>query len=146
MRIANTTLRRWCQSTVLLALCLAGIGVSRTASAQTKPPTAATQGSTPAGLDGAWAGTLKDGAENLRLRLVVKSNDKHESQITLYSLDQGNQPIPCRNVKREGVSLSFDVPAVKGHWTGIISADAKTLTGTWTQDSHLPLAFAREVK
>ena len=60
------------------------------------------------------------------------------------SIDQQSFGIPCGNVLVNGALVSFDVPAVGGKWTGAISSDAKTLTGTWTQGGPLPLVLERQ--
>lgn len=126
------------------SLCLASLFLGQIAVAQAKPDKGeASPQATKGALDGTWLGTLHDGNEELHLRLTITSDDAGAPHYTLYSLDQGARPIPCRNIKQDGTSLSFDVPAVKGHWAGKISANNKVLDGTWTQDKTLPLIFKR---
>ncbi len=63
---------------------------------------------------------------------------------TLDSPNQGANGIPCADFHLDGSAFSFKVPAVNGTWTGTVSADGATLTGTWSQGSPLPLVFARD--
>jgi serine-type D-Ala-D-Ala carboxypeptidase/endopeptidase len=46
------------------------------------------------------------------------------------SIDQHAFGIPCSNVLVNGALVSFEVPTFGGKWTGAISSDGKTLTGT----------------
>jgi hypothetical protein len=95
-------------------------------------------------LDGIWLGTLHAGEQTLNARLTIKADSSGKEVYTLYSLDQGAKPMPCTNVSLNGKSLSFDVPLVQGHWSGEVSADGKTLSGTWKQTVPRPLNFIRQ--
>ena len=59
------------------------------------------------------------------------------------SVDQGGFGIPC-TLNSLNNALTVDVPTLKAHWTGTLSADGTSLTGTFTQGADLPLTFARE--
>jgi len=50
----------------------------------------------------------------------------------------------CANVVSSSNDFSFDVPVVRGHWIGKLSADGNDLAGTWSQSSTLPLNFTRQ--
>lgn len=131
------------------ALCFVSFFGSQLALAKmTATAAPATQQNTPksAVLNGVWLGTLHAGAQTLRLRLVIKSDETGQKVYTLYSLDQSAAPpMSCTNVELNGKSLSFDVPAVKGNWVGRVSADRKTLTGTWTQGGDsIPLELTKQ--
>lgn len=63
---------------------------------------------------------------------------------TLDSPNQGAIGIPCSDFHLAGTALSFLVPSVNGSWTGTVSADGATLTGTWSQGTPRPLVFARD--
>jgi hypothetical protein len=95
-------------------------------------------------LAGDWLGAIHDGKQSLHLRLKMESGSNAQWKCTLYSLDQGNQPIPCANEKLEGKLFSFDVPLVKGHWSGQVAGDGKGLTGTWRQTMTRPLNFTKQ--
>lgn len=99
-------------------------------------------GSSPA--DGVWLGTLHAGPQALRLQLHLKVGPAGVGSCAFDSLDQGAPGIPCNNVQVGGDAVSLDVPAVQGKFKGALSADGKTLTGTWTQGGSLPLVLERQ--
>jgi D-alanyl-D-alanine-carboxypeptidase/D-alanyl-D-alanine-endopeptidase len=99
---------------------------------------------TPSVVDGIWLGTLKAGSQSLRIQLHVKSDVSGKESCSVDSLDQAAMGLECAHVLLEGNKFSYDVPVVSGHWSGTISADGKTLTGTWTQGQPLPLNFERQ--
>jgi len=100
----------------------------------------------PSVVDGFWLGTLKTGSQSLRLQITVKSDAAGNELCTLDSLDQGAFGLLCGSVSYSARSFSFDVPAAKGHWSGKLSDDGKTLSGDWTQRATLPLDFLRQDK
>ena len=81
---------------------------------------------------------------SLHLRLHLKADAKGALSGTLDSLNQGAMGLECADFHMEGDALSFSVPVVHGSWKGTVSADAKTLTGTWDQGSPMPLVFTRD--
>ena len=97
----------------------------------------------PSPIDGYWLGTLKAGAQSLKIQVTLHSDAAGHEHCTLDSLDQGAFGLPCANVIFAGQNLAFDIPAVKGRWVGKRSADGKSLAGTWTQGSPLPLTFQK---
>ena len=98
----------------------------------------------PSVVDGIWLGTLTAGSQSLRIQLQVKSDASGKESCSLDSLDQGAMGLECAHILLEGNNFSFDVPVVSGHWSGTLSGDGKTLTGTWTQGQPLPLNFERQ--
>src|SRR5271165_1075729 len=99
---------------------------------------------TPSVVDGIWLGTLGAGSHSLRIQLHVKSDASGKESCSADSLDQGAMGLECAHVLLEGNKFSYDVPIVSGHWSGTLSADGKTLTGTWNQGQPLPLNFERQ--
>ena len=95
--------------------------------------------------EGFWLGTLHAPAVTLRIQLTVTTEDG-QLACSLDSLDQDSFGLPCSNIIHSDRNLSFDIPIVKGHWTGRISEDAKTLTGIWNQGGEAPLVFERQEK
>jgi CubicO group peptidase (beta-lactamase class C family) len=95
-------------------------------------------------VDGIWLGTLAAGGQTLRVQLIVKSDAGGKEFCSVDSLDQGAMGLECANVVFTTPDLSFDIPSVKGHWEGKLSADGKILDGTWTQGAPLPLRFTRQ--
>ncbi|MGD0786862.1 MAG: serine hydrolase domain-containing protein [Terracidiphilus sp.] len=89
---------------------------------------------------GDYAGTIA----GLHLKLHLKADPAGTVTGTLDSTDQGAMGIPCADIRLDGQSLSFTVPAVNGKWKGTVSADGAALTGTWDQGAPQPLNFARD--
>lgn len=96
------------------------------------------------GVTGSWEGKLVAGQASLRIWLDVTRDASGKLGARLISLDQSPTPIPCANVTLTGATFSFEVPAVKGSYSGRLSTDGKTIAGTWTQGGSLPLTFERQ--
>jgi D-alanyl-D-alanine-carboxypeptidase/D-alanyl-D-alanine-endopeptidase len=94
-------------------------------------------------LNGVWLGTLYAGPQTLRLQLHLQPSVAGAQNCALDSIDQRAFGIPCNEVTITGDAVSFKVPAVGGGWSGKLSADGKTLKGTWTQGGN-PLALVLE--
>jgi serine-type D-Ala-D-Ala carboxypeptidase/endopeptidase len=99
----------------------------------------------PSAVDGIWLGTLTAGSTSLRLQLHVRSDNAGHEFCTLDSLDQGAMGLECGKVSYAALDFSFEVPVVHGSWTGKLSADSKTLTGTWTQGQPMTLNLTRQL-
>jgi CubicO group peptidase (beta-lactamase class C family) len=91
--------------------------------------------------NGVWLGSLHAGAVTLRVQVHLQLDPV---ACTLDSVDQGAFGIPCTNLTQTSSTVAFDIPAIKGHFTGQLAADGTTLTGTFTQGADLPLTFTRE--
>ncbi len=96
----------------------------------------------PGAYDGLWAGALSAGGQTLHLELTLKTAGG-ETTGELNSLDQ-NSVIPATAVKTEGGELSVLFLAVGGELKAKLSADGKTLAGTWTQGATLPLTLTKK--
>ncbi len=98
----------------------------------------ATQTSTPASAQdivGTWQGTLHIAQANRDLRTeikIVKAADG-SYKLTFYSIDQGGQPFVAGKTTFDGGTLTFSMDAIGGKYEGKMSADGKTINGTWTQ-------------
>ncbi len=99
--------------------------------------------SKPSAVDGFWLGAIQAGTQSLRIQISVKSDNAGREYCALDSLDQGAFGLACANVTLTGAQFSFDVPAVRGHWSGVLAGDGRSLTGTWSQGQSLPLNFER---
>ncbi len=97
----------------------------------------------PASAGGVWLGTLAAGAQTLRLQLHLQPDTTGPGACVLDSIDQKAFGIPC-TVAVDGAHITVKVPSVAGGWDGNLSADGKTLTGTWSQGTGLPLSFTRQ--
>src|SRR5579859_212804 len=73
---------------------------------------------------------------SLHLRLHLKAGATGTLSGSLDSLNQSAMGLECADFHLDGEALSFSVPVVHGSWKGTVSDDAKTLTGTWDQESR----------
>ena len=131
---------------VIVGLSMSGL-ISPAVDARATPTVSDTSvPSVPSAVDGFWLGTLKAGAQSLRIQITIKSDAAGHASCTLDSLDQGALGLFCANVSYSQRSFSFEVPSVNGRWAGKLSEDGKSLTGNWTQRAALPLDFVRQDK
>lgn len=83
-------------------------------------------------ITGTWQGTLKAGPQGLRTVLKISlEDDKYKG--TMYSIDQGGQPIQLSSFIKDGPVVKYTITAINGSYEGRLSADGNTITGTWTQ-------------
>ena len=98
----------------------------------------------PADIVGNWIGALQAGGGSLRLALHVTAASSGTLNVTLDSLDQHAMGLAGSNAVLKGDSFSFEIPSVSGTYTGMLSADGKTISGMWNQGVPLPLVFTRQ--
>ena len=91
---------------------------------------------------GDWEGVLHAGPQNLRLELHLKTS-RGQTTATLDSLDQG-VTMPATGVKVEDGELGILFLAAGGELKGKLSSDGKTINGSWTQGTSLPLTLTRK--
>ena len=106
--------------------------------AQASTPTPSTQATAPASsqdIVGIWQGTLHIAQANRDLRTEIKiaKNTDGSYKLTFYSIDQGGQPFVAGKTTFEGGTLTFSMDAIGGKYEGKMSADGKTIDGTFTQ-------------
>jgi len=109
---------------------------------------AALQGSTLVAqtLTGTWQGALKvPQAPNGDLRVVVKISigEADKLKADFYSIDQQTPAIPATTVTLSGSTFKMAITSLNGSFEGNLSADQKTITGTWTQGAPLPLTLVK---
>jgi hypothetical protein len=94
-----------------------------------------------AGLDGEWTGVLSAPQGDLRLVLKVKTGS--DGTIAMFgSPDQGPQEMMAA-VTHDGDAVTFQLKGIGG-FDGKLSADGKTLDGTWRQGGgELPLVMKK---
>ena len=90
---------------------------------------------------GDWEGVLQAGPQKLRLELHVK-NDAGQASAVLDSLDQGISS-PATGVKVEDGELGILFLPLGGELKGKLSADGKSISGTWTHGVSLPLTLTK---
>jgi hypothetical protein len=94
-------------------------------------------------ISGDWQGTLSAGGQELRLVLHVTKAADGALKATLDRVDQGANGIPVSSIALKSNKLSLGIDAVHGTYEGTVAADAKTISGTWSQGTALPLDFKR---
>ncbi len=122
---------------ILIAMsALGGKPVSAQA-AQSAVPAAqnAAPAASPTDIAGIWQGTLHIAQANRDLRTEIKitKDDKGGYKCVFYSIDQGGQPFPASKTTFENGTVTFAIDMIGGKFEGKMSADGKTITGTWAQ-------------
>ncbi|HZL56121.1 MAG TPA: TIGR03435 family protein [Bryobacteraceae bacterium] len=96
---------------------------------------------------GTWQGPIQlpAAAGGRQLRTVIKvSRADDKLKAVMYSIDQGGQPITAGEFTVQGSTIKMTVPAIGGKYEGKLSADAKSIEGTWSQGPNpLPLNLTR---
>lgn len=88
-------------------------------------------------LKGSWTGVLAVGSAQLRLKLEIG-----DGTATLFSLDQGAQPIPATIVSLTPERIHLDFPMIQGRYTGKLAGPDR-IEGEFFQGQGLPLVFLR---
>jgi hypothetical protein len=97
------------------------------------------------GLPGTWQGTLKvPQAPKGELRVVfrISTTEADALKAEMISIDQGAQAFPAGSVTLRDHALKMPIPGLAGGFEGRLSADGKTIAGTWTQgQASFPLTL-----
>jgi len=96
-------------------------------------------------ITGNWQGALKTPQKDLRTVLVVTKDDG-KLKATMYSIDQGAQPIKVSSISLDGSTFKYAVDLIGGTYEGKLSADGTTITGTWSQGTPIPLVLTKATK
>ncbi|MGD0347323.1 MAG: TIGR03435 family protein [Terracidiphilus sp.] len=115
---------------------------AQTAAPAGQTPSTALTPASPKDVLGIWQGTLHIAQANrdLRTELKITQAAAGEYKVTFYSIDQGGQPLAASKTTFQDGTLTFTMDAIGGKYEGKMSADGKTITGTWTQGPN-PLAL-----
>ena len=98
------------------------------------PWTLPVQAQSPSAVVGSWQGQLEAGGMELRVVFHIEQ-DADSLTATMDSPDQGATGIPIEAAHVHGDTLTLDVPAINGGYTGTLM-DAETIEGTWTQSGQ----------
>jgi non-heme chloroperoxidase len=90
-------------------------------------------------LAGQWQGTLN--SRNLRYVLKISKAEQGRLSAVFFSIDRTPDGFPVNVIALNGSTLKFSVNQVNGSYEGRLSADGKSISGTWTQGSPSPLDF-----
>lgn len=82
---------------------------------------------------GVWDGALTAGENTLRLRFTLSKDEKGVIEGKFDSLDQQATGIPMSGLSLNGGKFHFDLRAAAGKYDGTVSADGKSIEGTWEQ-------------
>jgi serine-type D-Ala-D-Ala carboxypeptidase/endopeptidase len=94
----------------------------------------------PGDIAGDWNGVLLG---RLHLIVHVSQDSSGNLSVTLDSVDQNAYGLAGANAVLKGNTFSFEVPVVHGTYSGTLSSDGKTITGTWNQGTPLVLDLTR---
>src|SRR5580704_13199898 len=90
-----------------------------------------------------WQGTLHAG-QDLRTVVKISKADGGGYKAVFYSIDQGGAPLPVTKITLEGSTVKMSLTMIGGTYEGKLSADGKTITGSWSQGpTPLPLNLTR---
>lgn len=92
---------------------------------------------------GAWQGTLNTPKQKLRIVMQIERGGDGALKGKVYSIDQTPTPAGMTSVSFAGSMLKFAVDQFHASYEGTMSADGKTVAGTFTQGDSLPLTFER---
>ena len=92
---------------------------------------------------GDWQGTLSAGGVELRLVFHIKATPDGALSATLDSIDQGANGIPATSATLKQGKLSVAFNSLNATYEGTVSADASTITGTWSQGTPIDLNLKR---
>lgn len=87
---------------------------------------------------GDWFGALDLGSQRLRLRLNVTAGPA----ATLFSIDQGDSPIPVGETRIDGDKITLAIPVIGATFEGRLANGR--IEGQFTQRGALPLVFTRQ--
>jgi non-heme chloroperoxidase len=93
-------------------------------------------------ISGDWQGTLKAGAQELRLIVHIEKSDGGAWKATLASIDQSPDrgvTIAFDSVTLQGADVKMAAEAIRGSYEGKLNADGSFMSGNWTQGLPLPL-------
>lgn len=96
------------------------------------------------GIEDTWQGTLHlPGGKDLRTVIKVVGTGP-AMKVTMYSIDQGGQPIPASSSSFENGVFKYAITFIDGSYEGKMSSDGKSITGTWKQGpGTLSLVYER---
>lgn len=96
------------------------------------------------GIGDTWQGTLHLPQRDLRTVLKVSRGADGALAATLYSIDQGGQPIKASSISFQDGTLKLAVQMLDMTYEGKLSADGMSIAGTFTQgDRPIPLVLER---
>ena len=96
-------------------------------------------------ITGTWQGTLGGPPGGLRTILKITKTEGGWS-AQMFDIDQMPDAIPVSSITLEGSGLKYSIDLLHGSYTGKLSADGSSISGTWIQGKSWPLNYARATK
>ncbi len=97
------------------------------------------------GVAGKWRGSIKP-LPGIELRLDLEATAHADGKLSgdMISLDQGSPRIALETLTEKDGAVQFEVPQIKGGFSGKLNADGSEIAGEWTQGGRAtPLVFKR---
>ena len=97
---------------------------------------------------GTWQGTLREGAQPLRMVVRVNAGDRGALEATLRSIDEGadfGHLFRADSIVVEHSRVTITWTPFRVRYVGSLGADGRSISGTWTEDKKsqpLPLIRA----
>jgi hypothetical protein len=114
--------------------------VKRTGDARIMAPAVST--SVAAALEGTWTGSISADGKTERIAITLK-NDAGSAAGSVTALDK-NSTFAITSIVQKGSTLTLDVRAAGGVYTGTINAAGTEINGEWIEgEKRLPLVFRR---
>ncbi|HTV09540.1 MAG TPA: TIGR03435 family protein [Candidatus Aquilonibacter sp.] len=96
------------------------------------------------GIDDTWQGTLHLPQRDLRIVLKVSRGADGVLAGTMYSIDQGGQPMKTSSISFQDGTLKVAIQMLDMTYEGKLAADGRSIAGTFTQGDHpIPLVLER---
>lgn len=93
---------------------------------------------------GTWQGTLHGPQSNLRIVNQITKTAAGALKVMDYSIDQGGQGMAATSASFQDGVFKYAMQFIDGSYEGKMSADGKSISGTWTQSAHaFPLVLER---
>jgi uncharacterized protein len=94
-------------------------------------------------LEGNWAGTLAVNGMQIRLALTTSNQPDGTATGGLVNVDEGLE-LPITAIVQKASTVTFEVRAIGGSYSGALNSDGTELIGAFTQGSQsAPMTFRR---
>jgi hypothetical protein len=115
--------------------------VKRTGEARIPAPAVSTAVSV--GLEGTWTGAVSSDGKTERIALTLKNEADGTASGSVTALEK-NATFAIASIVQKGSTLTLDVRAVGGVYTGTVNGAGTEISGEWIEgQKRLPLIFRR---
>ena len=92
---------------------------------------------------GDWQGTLPGGTSPLRVVLHLESDGTGRLNGMAFLIDQSPDGFTLTSAELDDHTLNFAIDFIGGNYSGTLSSDGQTISGSWTQGSVTPFTLKR---